>query len=279
MATRSSTIVAWCVAASPNTAGGASASSRCSRKGLSTPTGSQGSCGRRARWPSSRCSSSGRCSGTWTCSWARARSRSRFSRTGAPTVRRGSGYASRPRSQAATRTGESEKRPSSTQEAIAVASSSDIPGAPGNVRDARELFDLTGRLAVVTGGTRGLGLAMVRAFASAGAEVVVVSRKPDACDEVVAALRSEGLKVAGCACHVGHWDELEPLVERVYDDFGRIDILVNNAGISPLYSKLSEVSEELFDKVIGVNLKGPFRLAALIGERMVSAGGGSIINV
>ena len=75
-----------------------------------------------------------------------------------------------------------------------MAGSSDSPGAPANVRDAHELFDLTGRLAVVTGGTRGLGLAMVRAFASAGAEVVVVSRKPDACDEVVAALRSEGLR-------------------------------------------------------------------------------------
>jgi NAD(P)-dependent dehydrogenase (short-subunit alcohol dehydrogenase family) len=146
-------------------------------------------------------------------------------------------------------------------------------------RDARELFDLTGRLAMVTGGTRGLGLAMVRAFASAGAEVVVVSRKGDACDEVVAALRSEGLKAAGCACHVGHWDELEPLVERIYDDYGRVDVLVNNAGISPLYGKLSEVTEDLFDKVIAVNLKGPFRLAALVGERMVAAGGGSIINV
>lgn len=150
---------------------------------------------------------------------------------------------------------------------------------PGSFRDARDLFDLTGRIAVVTGGTRGLGLAMVRAFASAGAEVVVVSRKPEACDEVVASLRSEGLKVAGCACHVGHWDELEPLVEHIYGDFGRIDVLVNNAGISPLYGKLSEVTEDLFDKVIAVNLKGPFRLAALVGERMVAAGRGSIINV
>ena len=150
---------------------------------------------------------------------------------------------------------------------------------PGSFRDARDLFDLTGRIAVVTGGTRGLGLAMARAFASAGAEVVVVSRKPEACDEVVASLRSEGLKVAGCACHVGHWDELEPLVERIYGDFGRIDVLVNNAGISPLYGKLSEVTEDLFDKVIAVNLKGPFRLAALVGERMVAAGRGSIINV
>ena len=167
----------------------------------------------------------------------------------------------------------------SIQEDSALPNSSDIPPTPPTSRDARELFDLTGRLAVVTGGTRGLGLAMVRAFASAGAEVVVVSRKADACDEIVAALRSEGLKAAGCACHVGHWEELEPLVDRIYDDHGRVDVLVNNAGISPLYGKLSEVTEDLFDKVIGVNLKGPFRLAALVGERMVSAGGGSIINV
>jgi len=141
------------------------------------------------------------------------------------------------------------------------------------------MFDLTGRIAVVTGGTRGLGLAIVCAFASAGAEVVVVSRKPDACDEVVERLRLEGVKAAGCACHVGHWDELEPLVEGIYRDFGRIDVLVNNAGISPQYGKLSDVTEELFDKVLSVNLKGPFRLAAIAGERMVADGGGSIINV
>jgi len=162
---------------------------------------------------------------------------------------------------------------------MALPNSSDNPGPPANFRDARDMFDLSGRIAVVTGGTRGLGLAMVRAFASAGAEIVVVSRKPEACDEVVAGLRSEGLKAAACACHMGHWDELEPLVETIYRDFGRIDVLVNNAGLSPLYGRLSDVTEELFDKVIGVNLKGPFRLAALVGERMVAAGVGSIINV
>ena len=145
--------------------------------------------------------------------------------------------------------------------------------------EMRDLFDLSGRVAVVTGGTRGLGLAMARGFAHAGAEVVVVSRKADACDEVVAALRAEGAKAAACVCHVGHWDRIDGLVEDVYRDFGRIDVLVNNAGLSPLYRKLSEVTEELFDKVIAVNLKGPFRLAALAGERMLEAGRGSIINV
>ena len=145
--------------------------------------------------------------------------------------------------------------------------------------DMRNLFDLSGRVAVVTGGTRGLGLAMARGFAHAGAEVVIVSRKQEACEEVVAALRAEGAKAAACACHVGHWDRLDGLVEDVYRDFGRVDVLVNNAGLSPLYGELTEVTEELFDKVIGVNLKGPFRLAALVGERMIAAGGGSIINV
>jgi len=145
--------------------------------------------------------------------------------------------------------------------------------------DVKDLFDLTDRVALVTGGTRGLGLAMARAFARSGANVVVVSRKPEACDEIASALRAEGARAAACACHVGHWDELGALVEDVYRDFGRIDVLVNNAGVSPVYGKLSEVSEELFDKTIAVNLKGPFRLAALVGERMVETGSGSIINV
>jgi NAD(P)-dependent dehydrogenase (short-subunit alcohol dehydrogenase family) len=144
---------------------------------------------------------------------------------------------------------------------------------------ATDRFDLTDRVAVVTGGTRGLGLAMARGFAQAGAQVVIVSRKADACDEVVAALRAEGGRATGCACHVGQWDRLEELVDEVHAEFGAIDVLVNNAGMSPQYDKLTDVSEELFDKVIAVNLKGPFRLAALVGERMVEDRGGSIINV
>src|ERR1700744_3948979 len=157
----------------------------------------------------------------------RTRGPSRCSMTGVATGKPGSGCASRPRATPTLRTVRLHERPFSIQEDSALPNSSDSRGnRPMPPRDARELFDLTGRLAVVTGGTRGLGLAMVRAFASAGAEVVVVSRKPDACDEVAATLRSEGIKAAGCACHVGHWDELEPLVERVYDDFGRIDVLV-----------------------------------------------------
>ena len=140
-------------------------------------------------------------------------------------------------------------------------------------------FDLTGRVAVITGGTRGLGLAIAGAFSRAGAVVVVVSRKAEACEKAAAELRADGGSAVGRACHVGHWDDLTDLADWLYDEFGRVDVLVNNAGISPLYERLSDVSEEQWDKVIGVNLKGPFRLSALVGERMAAGDGGSIINV
>ena len=142
-----------------------------------------------------------------------------------------------------------------------------------------ELFDLTGKTALITGGSRGLGREMAIAFAKAGADVVVASRKLDPCKVVASEIEALGRRALPFACHVGRWDELPNLVEAAYDHFGRVDILVNNAGMSPLSSNLAGVSEELFDKVIGVNFKGPFRLATLIGPRMVADGGGAIINV
>jgi NAD(P)-dependent dehydrogenase (short-subunit alcohol dehydrogenase family) len=145
--------------------------------------------------------------------------------------------------------------------------------------DARGLFDLSGRVALVTGSTRGLGLTIARAFASAGADLIVASRKESACNEIAAELASAGGRALPCPCHVGRWGDLERLVDTAYAEFGRVDVLVNNAGIAPMYPSLSAVSEELFDKTLGVNLKGPFRLSALIGERMVAGDGGSIINV
>jgi NAD(P)-dependent dehydrogenase (short-subunit alcohol dehydrogenase family) len=153
------------------------------------------------------------------------------------------------------------------------------PPSAEHLSQLRGPFDLSGRVALVTGGTRGLGLAIARAFSSAGADVVVASRKEDACREVAAELRARGGRALGHACHVGRWDDLERLVEAAYGEFGRVDVLVNNAGVSPLYHGLGEVTEELFDKVIAVNLKGPFRLCALVGERMAAGEGGSIINV
>lgn len=141
------------------------------------------------------------------------------------------------------------------------------------------LFDLSGKVALVTGGSRGLGYEMVKAFASAGADVVVASRKLEACQRVAAEVESLGRAALAHACHVGRWDEIGDLVEAAYARFGRIDILVNNAGMSPLAPSSAETSEVLFDKIVGVNFKGPFRLCALVGQRMFEGDGGAIINV
>jgi NAD(P)-dependent dehydrogenase (short-subunit alcohol dehydrogenase family) len=143
-----------------------------------------------------------------------------------------------------------------------------------------ELHDLSGRVALVTGGSRGLGRSMVRAFAEAGADVVIASRKLDACEQLADEIRQEtGRAALAYACHVGHWDELDGLADAAYERFGRVDVLVNNAGMSPLYKTVLDVTEQLWDTTLAVNLKGPFRLTALIGSRMAAATGGSIINV
>jgi len=145
---------------------------------------------------------------------------------------------------------------------------------------ADELFDLTDRVVLVTGGSRGLGREMAFGAAQCGADVVIASRNLESCvvtaEEISA---STGRTAFPYQVHVGRWDQLDGLVDAVYDRFGKVDVLVNNAGMSPLYDSLTSVSEKLFDAVLNLNLKGPFRLSALIGERMVAAGGGSIVNV
>jgi NAD(P)-dependent dehydrogenase (short-subunit alcohol dehydrogenase family) len=141
-------------------------------------------------------------------------------------------------------------------------------------------FDLSGKVALVTGGSRGLGREMVAGLAQSGADVVIASRDGAKCAEYAAEITAAtGRRTLGVAAHVGHWAELDGLVEKAYAEFGHIDVLVNNAGMSPLYDSPDAITEELFDKVIGVNLKGPFRLAALVGTRMAAGGGGSIINI
>ncbi|HEY5009387.1 MAG TPA: SDR family oxidoreductase [Caulobacteraceae bacterium] len=141
-----------------------------------------------------------------------------------------------------------------------------------------DLFDLSGKIALVTGGSRGLGLQMVRAFAAHGADIIVASRKLDACEEAAAEVRALGRRALAISAHVGKWDEIDRLIEVAYAEFGRIDILVNNAGMSPRQPS-HEVTEALFDSVMNLNFKGPFRLASQVARRMTEGDGGVIINI
>jgi NAD(P)-dependent dehydrogenase (short-subunit alcohol dehydrogenase family) len=141
-----------------------------------------------------------------------------------------------------------------------------------------DLFDLSGKVALVTGGSRGLGLQMVRAFAEHGADVIVVSRKLEACEAAAEEVRSLGRRALAISAHVGKWDEIDKLIEAAYAEFGRIDILVNNAGMSPRQPS-HEVTEALFDSVMNLNFKGPFRLASQVAKRMADGDGGVIINI
>lgn len=143
----------------------------------------------------------------------------------------------------------------------------------------RNHFDLTGKTALVTGGSRGLGRAISLAFAQYGADVIVVSRNLDSCEAVAAEVRALGRRALAISCHMGHWDAIEPMVEQAWAAFGRIDILVNNAGKSPKVGSSVDTDEKLVDSVLGLNFKGPFRLSALVGSRMAAGAGGSIINV
>lgn len=139
--------------------------------------------------------------------------------------------------------------------------------------------DLTGKVALVTGGSRGLGREMCLAFADAGADVVVASRKLDTCEEVAALVRERGRRALAVSAHMGRWDDAQMLADKAYEEFGKVDILVNNAGKSPLYESLADIDEGYMDAVLGLNFKVPFRLAVLVGERMRADGGGTIINI
>ncbi len=140
-------------------------------------------------------------------------------------------------------------------------------------------YDFSGKVVVITGGSRGLGHAMALGFAACGAKLAIASRKLDSCEATVAEIRALGSDGSAHAVHVAKWADCDRLADEVYARWGRADVLINNAGMSPLAPSSQETSEDLFDKVIGVNLKGPFRLSALFGSRMAAGEGGAIINV
>lgn len=150
---------------------------------------------------------------------------------------------------------------------------------PEETRTPAELFDLSGKAALVTGGSRGIGRAIVLAYAAAGADVVIASRQLEACEDLARDVEALGRRALPVACDMGRWDDVGALVEAAYGAFGKLDVLVNNAGMPSRAPSSVETTEAHFDAVLAVNVKGPFRLSALVAERMKAAGHGSVIAV
>jgi len=147
-------------------------------------------------------------------------------------------------------------------------------------QETTSMEEFKDKVVVVTGGSRGMGKQVVLAFAERGAHVVIASRKLEACESLAEEVHSRfGVRALPVACNVSDWSQCDELAEATYAEFGRADILINNAGLSPHYPSLIEVTEALFDKTIAVNLRGPFRLSAVFGHRMVEDGGGAIVNI
>lgn len=140
-------------------------------------------------------------------------------------------------------------------------------------------FDLTGRVALITGGSRGIGLAIAEAYAAAGAKVVIASRKQEAVDEAAEGLRRAGAEAFGVAAHTGDGAAVASLVERVQYHFGGLDILVNNAATNPHFGPFLTAEDSHWDKILDVNVKGYFRVAKACIPLMRQRGGGKIINV
>jgi NAD(P)-dependent dehydrogenase (short-subunit alcohol dehydrogenase family) len=148
------------------------------------------------------------------------------------------------------------------------------------VRRPAELFDLTGKVVIVTGSTKGIGRAMAEGLAAAGASVVVSSRKQDLCDEVAAQIRdATGADVFAKACHVGEWDAIPEFVDAVHERFGRIDGLVNNAGINPARITPEDMTRDYWRKVFAVNLEGPLRMSQCVFPIMQAQHRGSIVHI
>jgi NAD(P)-dependent dehydrogenase (short-subunit alcohol dehydrogenase family) len=148
------------------------------------------------------------------------------------------------------------------------------------VRATAELFDLTGKVVIVTGSTKGIGRAMAEGLAMAGASVVVSSRKQDLCTAVAEEIEgATGTAVLGLACHVGDWDAIPGFIDAVHQRLGRIDALVNNAGINPARIGPADMTLDYWRKVFSVNLEGPLRTSQCVLPIMRAQGGGSIVNI
>jgi NAD(P)-dependent dehydrogenase (short-subunit alcohol dehydrogenase family) len=144
---------------------------------------------------------------------------------------------------------------------------------------SRNLFDLTGKVSIVTGATRGIGLAIAQGLAAFGARVVVSSRKQDAVEAAAQSLRNDGFEATGVAAHMGDAESIRQLVDKTNEHYGGVDVLVNNAAANPVFGPLLDSDPSAFDKIVAVNVKGPLELARRVHPIMKARGGGSIINV
>lgn len=144
---------------------------------------------------------------------------------------------------------------------------------------SKDQFNLSGKVAVITGSSKGIGMAIAKGLAEQGAQVVISSRNQEACNEVANEFKEQGLDAIGIACHIGKEDQRKNLVDKTIESFGRIDILVNNAAINPVFGPIEEVSPEIFDKIMDVNVKAPWSLSNLVLPHFQTNKNGSIINI
>lgn len=141
------------------------------------------------------------------------------------------------------------------------------------------LFDLTGKVAVITGSSKGIGRAIAERMAEHGAKVVVSSRKADVCEEVAAGIRAKGGDAIVIPCHVGHKEQLQNLVDKTVAHYGGIDILVGNAAVNPYFGPTAGISDEAWDRIMGTNIRSNMWLVNMVAPGMAERGGGSIIIV
>ena len=147
-----------------------------------------------------------------------------------------------------------------------------------NQNNPDPLFDLTGRIALISGASRGIGESIARTLASHGAHVVVSSRKPDGCESVAASIRESGLSAESHVCHIGEMDQIEAIISDIGEQHGRLDILVNNAAANPYYGPILDTPLDAFQKTCDVNFRGYFFMSSLAGKLMAANGGGVILN-
>ncbi|EKB50299.1 SDR family NAD(P)-dependent oxidoreductase [Cecembia lonarensis] len=145
--------------------------------------------------------------------------------------------------------------------------------------DLSTLFSLMGKVALITGASKGIGFAIAEVFAAAGAKVVISSRKQESLDEMANLLKSKGYEVTGIACNVGKMEDLQTLVSKTIETYGTIDVLVNNAASNPVFGPVHDTSLEAYDKIMDVNVKAPFHLMKLCFPYLRESSNGSVINI